>query len=108
MVAGALSIIGIEEVIRYNAKFTTRTAAQGSATRTVTRFLNQNRILLLPPTALGVMKTAPAAANDFRTGKFAWTKRQEDPWAVEVGSGIYAFPFLENNQHKVLEAIVTS
>ena len=106
-VAGALSLIGIDEVIVYKARYTTRTeAGSGVVTRTRTRFLPENRILLVPSTPLGFMMTAPAAANNFSTGKFAWTKRQEDPWVVEVGAGIYAFPFMNNNQHKVLEATV--
>tara|TARA_Y100000310_G_scaffold291990_1_gene320366 strand:- start:2856 stop:3917 length:1062 start_codon:yes stop_codon:yes gene_type:complete len=106
-VAGALSMIGISEVIAYNAKYTTRTEATGGGvTRTVTRFLADNKILLLPDEPLGYMWTAPAEANDWNTGKFAWTKDHVDPWVVEVGAGLYAFPDMQNNMHHVLEATV--
>ena len=106
MAAGALSMIGINEVIVYGAEYSTRTAAAGTTTRTLTRFLNDRRILLLPAEPLGYMWTAPAEPNDWNTGKFAWTERRQDPWVIEVGAGLYAFPDMQNNANKILEATV--
>lgn len=92
-IAGALGIVGIDEVIRYDAEYTTRTYASGSGTRTRNRMINQNYIFLLPiGKPLGRFATAPAMPNNFQTGKFAWSKRMEDPWVVEVGAGLYGWP----------------
>ena len=41
---------------------------------------------------LGDVATGPAAANDWDTGLYSWSKEETDPWATFVGSGIHAFP----------------
>jgi len=92
MIAGALGIVGIDEVIRYNSKYTTRTESAGSVTRAKTRFLNENDIYLLPiGMPLGRMATAPAKPNNYQTGKFGWSKEMTDPWVVETGAGYYGW-----------------
>ncbi len=92
MVAGALRLLGINQVIRYNAKYTTRTEAYGSATRTKTSFLETGDIFLLPTgVPLGRMAVAPAKANNYQPGKFGWSTERTDPWVVEVGAGLFGW-----------------
>lgn len=89
---GAVSFVGIQGVIKYNAKYTTRTPGYGADTRVKTSFLDNRDIFLLPyGTTLGRMATAPAMPNANQPGKFGWTKEEEDPWVIEVGAGIYAW-----------------
>ena len=89
---GAVSFAGISGVVRYNAKYTTRTEAYGSATRVKSDFITNSDIFLLPAAQpLGRMATAPAKPNNYQQGKFGWTAEREDPWVVEVGAGIYAW-----------------
>lgn len=45
---------------------------------------------------LGDVATAPAKANDYATGLYAWIKEETDPWATFVGAGIHAFPRLRH------------
>jgi hypothetical protein len=102
-IAQAIGIIGIDEVIRYNAQYTTRTASAGSGTRTRVNFLNENYIWLLPiGVNLGRMATAPARPNNYATGKFAWSKSLEDPWVVETGAGLYGWPDFPSSSHNWL------
>lgn len=110
MIAEAIGIVGIDEVITYNAQYTTRTPAAGTGTRTKVNMMNANYIWLLPiGVQLGRMATAPAKPNNYNTGKFAWSKEREDPWVVEVGAGIYAWPdFPSTSRNWVLCAHVIS
>lgn len=109
-IAGALGIIGIDQVIRYDAEYTTRAESAGSGTRTRVKMLNANYIWLLPiGKNLGRFATAPAMPNNFQTGKFAWSKRREDPWVVETGAGIYGWPDFPSPMHNwVLTADVVN
>lgn len=91
-IAGALGILGIEEVIKYGAKYTTRTESAGSVTRTLNRFIDDRDVYLLPiGKQLGRMATAPALPNNYQTGKFGWSQQMIDPWVTEVGAGLYAW-----------------
>lgn len=102
-IADAIGIVGIDEVIRYNAEYTTRVASSRSATRTRVRMINQNYIYLLPiGVELGRFATAPAMPNGYRTGKFAWSVRKEDPWVVETGAGMYGWPDFPSTSHNWL------
>lgn len=108
-IAAALGIINISEVIRYTAKYTTRTESAGSVTRTKTRFIPDTDIYLLPADRpLGRFASAPAKPNDNQSGKFGWSKEMVDPWVVEVGAGEYTWPdFPGTLQNSVLQARVT-
>jgi hypothetical protein len=93
----SIKMTGLTEVIVYDAKYTTRTynTSTGKVTRKTYRFLPNNLVLLLPQGAVGSMKTAPGP-DGLRTGKFTWNKETIDPWTVETGVGIYAFPAIED------------
>lgn len=108
-IAGALGIINITEVIRYTAKYTTRSESAGSVTRTKTRFINDTDIFLLPANqTLGRFASAPAKPNNNQSGKFGWSKMMIDPWVTEVGAGEYTWPdFPGTRQNSVLQARVT-
>ena len=92
-VVDGLKMAGINEVIVYDAKYTTltRSTSTGLPTRSTTRFLADTDVLLLPATPVGNMRTAPGP-DGIQTGKFAWNKESVDPWVVETGAGIYAIP----------------
>ena len=79
------------EIVTYDAKYTTRTIS-ATPTRTVSRFLADNVVLLLPNRPLGSVATSPAPPDFSHTGKYSWTKEEIDPWVVEVGAGINCFP----------------
>lgn len=103
MVQGALSLLGINTMIKYTAKYTTRVEAAGSVTRTKVRFINDNDFFLLPANQrLGRMATAPAAPNDYQSGKFGWSEERQDPWVVEVGAGEYVWIDFPPTRHNHL------
>ena len=89
----ALKMVGLQEVIVYDAKYTTLTysTSTGLPTRSVSRVLSNNHIFLLPAGPVGNMRTAPGP-DAITTGFFAWNKEEVDPWITEVGCGIYAIP----------------
>ncbi|MBD3260293.1 MAG: hypothetical protein GF334_01225 [Candidatus Altiarchaeales archaeon] len=108
-VAGALQMLGITEVVKYTAKYSTLTQTSlGQASRTKTRFINDNDLFLMPANeTLGRFASAPAQPNDWMPGKFGWSKMQEDPWVIEVGAGEYTWiDFPPPNHNKVLQARV--
>lgn len=108
-IAQALDIINISEIIRYTAKYTTRTESAGSVTRTKTRFIADTDVFLLPADRpLGRFASAPSKANNNQSGKFGWSKEMVDPWVVEVGAGEYTWPDWPGTlQNSVLQARVT-
>lgn len=108
MVRGALSLIGIEGLVIYDAKYTTYTSGANTATRTIVDLLDNRDFFLLPADMpLGRFATAPAAPNNYRTGKFGWSKVMTDPWVTEVGAGYYGWiDFSEPMQRKLLQARV--
>lgn len=109
---GQLSVsmepLGITEIIQYDTRYSTQSGAPSSRTRTLTRFLANTDIFLLPADEpLGRMATAPAQANNWRSGKFAWSLETQDPWTVETGAGIYSFiDFPPPWHNRVLQARV--
>jgi len=108
-VSGAMQQLGIMEVIKYTAKYTSLTyAVNKTATRTKTRFINDNDIFLLPANQqLGRFASAPAMANNWMSGKFGWNKQETDPWVLEVGAGEYAWiDFPPPMHNSVLQARV--
>jgi len=108
-VSAAMMQIGITEVIKYTAKYTDITySVDKTATRTKTRFINDNDIFLLPANMeLGRYASAPAMANNWQTGKFGWSEEKMDPWVLEVGAGEYAWiDFPAPMHNSVLQARV--
>jgi len=64
---------------------------------TGSRFLPQNRIILLPPAlvdgeVLGDVADGPHAHNDYHPGYYTWTEKKKDPYTVFVGVGRECFP----------------
>lgn len=104
-----LRLIGIDGVISYNTRYSTdATGSAFNVSRPRFRFTDSRDIFLLPAgMVLGRMATAPAAPNDYRTGKFGWSESRQDPWVVEVGAGMYSFiDFPGVNWNKVAQARV--
>ena len=81
------------ERITYDAKITQRTYnAGGVAALTRSRILSEKHILILPSSQLGTMATSPNPIDFGNTGMYSWTQNHQDPWIVETGVGINAFP----------------
>lgn len=108
MVAGALSMLGIDQVVRYNAKYTVITPAEGGMTRTLTRFIGDYDMFLLPSNVrLGRYAMAPAQQIDYQSGRFAWSEERIDPWVLNVGVGEYSWIDFPGDVHNsVLMATV--
>lgn len=88
--------------IEYDSVYRTRPI--GSTTVTANRFLPQGRVILLPnesdmeqfdDTQIGFAKTltSPHPAGNWSSGFYEWEKEHGvDPWGLDVGTGIKAFP----------------
>lgn len=88
----ALSILGIDGVMSYNTRYSTRSGGAFAQTRNRVRFTDNRDIWLLPNgMPLGRMATAPAGPNNYQTGKFGWSEERQDPFVVEVGAGMYTW-----------------
>jgi len=58
-----------------------------------TRIIPDNKIIFVPRgVRLGDFATSPSQANNWRPGKFTWTKEETNPWRMEMGVGINGFP----------------
>lgn len=94
--------------IEYDAVYRTRPI--GSQTVTANRFFPQNRLLLLPDEAdvaefddteigLGRTLTSPHPANNWQPGWYDWEHEYgQDPWGLDRGTGIKAFPVFPQMQ----------
>lgn len=83
------------ERVTYDARITTRSySASGAPQVTRQRMLSEKHILLLPASALGSMASSPNPIDFGGTGLYSWTKQDQDPWIVETGVGVNAFPQL--------------
>jgi hypothetical protein len=83
-----------------------RTRPIGSNTVTNNRFLPDNRIVFLPDEAdiaefddtdlgFGKMLTSPHPAGNWTPGYYAWEfEYGVDPWGLDMGTGVKAFPVL--------------
>ena len=104
--AQATNIVGLTEIIPYNAEYTTqvRQAARvGSPLISTFRFLADTDFFLLPADRpLGSTPTAPAQPNNWQPGKFGWSVRKEDPWVIEAGAGKYSFIDFPGTMHNSL------
>lgn len=88
--------------IEYDAVY--RTRAVGATTPTVTRFIPDDTIVFLPEESditefddtglgLGRVLTSPHPAGNWTPGFYAWEKEfGQDPWGMDAGTGIKAFP----------------
>jgi len=84
----------------YDAVYRTRPV--GGATITNTRFFPQNRVLFLPSNddvseignelGLGKMLTSPHPEGNWQSGFYEWEQETSDPWGLNRGTGIKAFP----------------
>lgn len=84
----------------YDAVYRTRPV--GSTTITNNRFFSDNKILLLPNPAdvdalddaigFGRTLTSPHPEGNWTPGYYEWEKEMTDPWGVDRGTGIKAFP----------------
>lgn len=90
------------QFIEYDSVY--RSRAVGSQTVTINRFLPENRVIFLPDEAdinefddtglgLGKFLTSPHPAGNWTPGFYAWEKDfGQDPWGLDVGTGIKTFP----------------
>jgi hypothetical protein len=88
--------------IEYDAVYRTRSV--GATVTTNNRFLPQNKVIFLPSeddiaqfddTQIGFAKTltSPHPAGNWTSGYYEWEKDfGVDPWGMDVGTGIKAFP----------------
>lgn len=77
---------------------------------TVTRFLAENKIIMLPSTDIlpeGVGKTARVAhpLSGYTQGYYSWTEEKKDPYGIEGGVGLDCFPMITHPE-ALLNAIV--
>jgi hypothetical protein len=80
----------IEEVIVYDSFYK-------DASGTTTRFVPQNKVILLPPQevngeVLGDVADGPHPHNNYKPGVYTWTQIKKDPYSVFVGVGRECFP----------------
>jgi hypothetical protein len=84
-----------------------RTRAFGSTTITNTRFTDERDIYLFPGSdeitsysggnnglGLGNVLTSPHPEGNWASGFYEWEQERRDPWGLDQGSGIKAFPVL--------------
>lgn len=75
----------------YDTKYTDETGLSRS------RFLAENKIIMLPsreelPEGVGDTATVGHALADYAPGYYTWQDTKKDPYGLEVGVGITAFP----------------
>lgn len=96
------SQIGLELIV-YDSKY--RTRALGSTTFGSTRYIDESFVIVLPradevneisDTEIGFAKmlTSPHPEGNWSSGFYAWERDTVDPWGVDMGTGIKAFPVL--------------
>lgn len=78
-----------------------RERAIGSTTWNWTRFANENKVLFLPSQGavdqvsdlgFGKMLTSPHPEGNWQAGYYEWERSTVDPWGMDRGNGIKAFP----------------
>jgi Phage major capsid protein E len=85
----------------YDAVYRTRPI--GSATFTNNRFFPQNTILFMPaeedinaiddtPLGYGRTLSSPHPEGNWQSGYYEWEESTKDPWGVNRGTGVKAFP----------------
>lgn len=68
---------------------------------TSTRFLDENRLIMLPsleqlPDGVGDTATVGHPLADFVPGHYTWQDESKDPYGLEVGVGLSAFPRIKH------------
>jgi hypothetical protein len=86
---------------------TTYTAEDGSGT---TRFLTENTIIMLPsksvlPEGLGDTARVAHPLAGYTPGYYTWQKENQDPYGLELGVGLDAFPRIKHPE-ALLNAVV--
>ena len=88
-----------------------RTRPIGGTTTTNNRFLPQNKIVFLPDESqiadledgdglgFGKTLTSPHPEGNWQAGFYEWERETEDPWGVDRGAGIKAFPVFPYMQY---------
>jgi len=96
-------------MIEYDAVY--RTRAIGSNTIVNTRFFPQNRLLFMPTIAdlneiddteigFGKTLTSPHPEGNWTAGFYEWeTPIQQDPWGLDRGAGVKAFPVFPHMEY---------
>lgn len=101
--AAALAVLARQTNVsftEYDAVYRTRPI--GSATITNNRFLPQNAIIFLPDAddlseitneiGFGKTLTSPHPEGNWQPGFYEWEEETKDPWGLNRGTGIKAFP----------------
>lgn len=70
-----------------------------AAGNTVTRFLAENKIIMLPsgiPDGIGDTVRVMHPLADYKPGYYSWTEEKKDPYGIEAGVGLDAFPRIKH------------
>ena len=88
------------EFVEYDSVYRTRPI--GSTVVTNNRFLSDNKIFFLPDPAdvdelddmigFGKTLTSPHPEGNWQPGFYEWERETEDPWGLDRGAGVKAFP----------------
>jgi hypothetical protein len=88
------------EFILYDSVY--RTKPMGSNVVTNTRFTREDSVILVPSAAdidalddmigFGKTLTSPHPEGNWQSGFYEWEQETKDPWGVDRGAGIKAFP----------------
>ena len=99
----AINLLGQQTGIEFITYDSTYRAKNASGNIVNTRFVPENRVIFLPSeaslaefddTEIGFAKTltSPHPEGDWSPGFYEWEQSTKDPWGVDRGSGIKAFP----------------
>ena len=81
------------EFVDYAAKISSRSYDSAGVPAVVRQdILNPKYIVLLPKGPVGNLATSPNPIDFGGTGVYSWTQNHQDPWVIETGVGINAFP----------------
>lgn len=98
-------------VTPYNSVYTTESGPPGAKVIAEHRFLDENKVIILPNEPVGFTGTSPAEQNNMQPGKFAWVEDpavsgRKDPWVYQLGCGWYGYPVVQQPQ-RIMVATVT-
>lgn len=83
------------KIIAYDAQYT------DEAGTTRGRYLAEDKIIMLPskavlPKGVGDVATMPHVLAGFQAGFYSWQKTEMDPYMLEIGVGLTAFPRIKH------------
>lgn len=88
------------KIVLYNTRYTDETG------NTVTRFLSEDTIIMLPSTVeVGDTARVSHPLADYTPGYYTWQDEKKDPYGLEVGVGLDAFPRIKHPE-VLLNAVV--